>query len=91
MCPRPACSGIYYHDDAQKAAAEAALAAVQASLDKGTFGRPVAGNKVMVELKPAGEYWEAEQYHQQYLSKGGRGGNAQSAAKGCADKIRCYG
>lgn len=33
----------------------------------------------------------AEDYHQQYLSKGGRFGSAQSAAKGCTDPIRCYG
>lgn len=31
------------------------------------------------------------QYHQQYLSKGGRFNQAQSAEKGCKDTIRCYG
>lgn len=36
-------------------------------------------------------YWEAEEYHQRYLEKGGRNGRAQSAAKGCNDPIRCYG
>ena len=29
--------------------------------------------------------------HTQYLSKGGRFGTGQSAAKGCNDEIRCYG
>ena len=43
------------------------------------------------ELLPAKEYYIAEGYHQQYLEKGGRAGNSQSAAKGCQDKIRCYG
>lgn len=47
--------------------------------------------KVESELKPAGDYYLAENYHQQYLAKGGRFGRAQSAAKGCNDPIRCYG
>lgn len=33
----------------------------------------------------------AEEYHQQYLSKGGRFGEGQSKEKGCTDEIRCYG
>ncbi|KAE8697261.1 vignain-like [Hibiscus syriacus] len=33
----------------------------------------------------------AEEYHQQYLEKGGRFGAKQSADKGCTDPIRCYG
>ena len=45
----------------------------------------------VAELLPAKEYYIAEGYHQQYLEKGGRMGNGQSAAKGCQDKIRCYG
>jgi hypothetical protein len=32
-----------------------------------------------------------QEYHQQYLSKGGRFSSPQSAEKGCKDKIRCYG
>lgn len=32
-----------------------------------------------------------QEYHQQYLSKGGRFKAPQSAEKGCKDKIRCYG
>ena len=49
------------------------------------------GSKVVTEIMPAGDYYIAEKYHQQYLSKGGRMGSAQSAAKGCKDPIRCYG
>jgi peptide-methionine (S)-S-oxide reductase len=41
-----------------------------------------------LEAKP---FWPAEKYHQQYLEKGGRMGNPQSAAKGATDTIRCYG
>ena len=50
------------------------------------IGKPVA-----TEVMPAGKWYDAEKYHQQYLAKGGRNGNAQSAAKGCKDPIRCYG
>ena len=34
---------------------------------------------------------QAEEFHQQYLAKGGRFGQGQSTAKGCDDPIRCYG
>lgn len=49
------------------------------------------GGKVTTELAPLDNYHDAEDYHQQYLSKGGRSGSAQSPAKGCNDPIRCYG
>ena len=81
-------SGVYYHSDAQKAEAEAAYAAVQAQLDAGTYPRRVSGKKVVSELKPATEFWMAEEYHQQYLSKGGRFGSGQCADKGCTDTIK---
>ena len=47
------------------------------------------GRTIMTEVLPAMQWYDAEKYHQQYLAKGGRGGNAQSAAKGCKDPIRC--
>ena len=49
------------------------------------------GGKVVTELLPAQVYWPAEEYHQQYLAKGGRFNEPQSPAKGCTDTIRCYG
>lgn len=63
---------------------------VNKQLAEGTF-RKVAGRKVVTELEEAGLYYVAEPYHQQYLAKGGRFGFVQSAEKGAAEKIRCYG
>jgi len=64
-------SGIYYHDDEQKRVAEEAKAEIRGAV---------------TEILPATTFWPAEEYHQQYLEKGG-----QSAAKSCKDPIRCYG
>ena len=46
---------------------------------------------IRTEVEELRNYHKAEEYHQQYLSKGGRFGNAQSPAKGCDEPIRCYG
>lgn len=61
------------------------MADINAKLKDGSW-RPVAGKEVVVELVPAGDYWLAEDYHQQYLEKGG-----QDASKGASSRIRCYG
>jgi len=47
--------------------------------------------QVVTELEELTNYSSAEDYHQQYLEKGGRFGRPQSAKKGCNDPIRCYG
>ncbi len=46
---------------------------------------------VVTEVEEVRNYVEAEAEHQQYLSRGGRSGHPQSAAKMCTDPIRCYG
>lgn len=46
---------------------------------------------IATEIQSLEGYWPAEDYHQGYLAKGGRFGNAQSPQKGCTDPIRCYG
>jgi peptide methionine sulfoxide reductase MsrA len=46
---------------------------------------------IRTEVEDLRNYHKAEDYHQQYLAKGGRFGNAQSPAKNCDDPIRCYG
>jgi len=67
-------SGIYYHTEEQKAVAEKTIADVQAKINSGTFRR-TGGREIVVELLPAGDYYLAEDYHQQYLEKGGRWGS----------------
>lgn len=57
-------SAIFYHSPEQQAAAEAAKAAQQAS---GRFRRPI-----VTEITPAGPFYRAEDYHQQYLAKRGQ-------------------
>ncbi|KAL7471749.1 hypothetical protein ACHAXS_012052 [Conticribra weissflogii] len=69
--------GIYYHNDMQRRVAEEMLLAYENRDDK---------RRVMTELKAASSFNIAEEYHQQYLMKGG-----QSAKKGAEESIRCYG
>ena len=68
--------GIYYHDDEQRRVAEELLNELRQKKDK----------EVVTELKEAKIFFMAEEYHQQYLLKGG-----QSAKKGANESIRCYG
>ena len=56
-------SGIYYFDDAQREAAERSREAYQAQLSAAGFGG------ITTEIVPAGEFFYAEEYHQQYLAK----------------------
>ena len=49
--------GIYYHNEEQRAAGEAALAREQA--------RQGAGREVVTELKAAEVFWPAENYHRE--------------------------
>jgi peptide-methionine (S)-S-oxide reductase len=76
-------SGIYYFDDAQRAAAERSRDEYQRALEKSGYGR------VTTEILPAPEFYYAEDYHQQYLSKNpsgycGLGGTGVSCPTGLA-------
>jgi len=73
--------GVYYHTEAQKKEAEEVFKEIEAA----------GGGPIYTELEPVGVMYPAEEYHQQYLERGGRMGMGQSAAKGCTDPIRCYG
>lgn len=56
-------SGIYYKTEAQRVAAEASLAGYNVLLQDKGFGA------ITTEILPAGEFYFAEDYHQQYLAK----------------------
>jgi peptide-methionine (S)-S-oxide reductase len=56
-------SAIFYHSEAQKAAAEASKAAMEKS---GRYSRPI-----VTEIVPAQTFYPAEEYHQRYLEKRG--------------------
>ena len=52
-------SGIYYHDEAQRALAQSVIDELNAEL-KG---------RVVTELKPVDNYWPAEAHHQHYFER----------------------
>jgi peptide-methionine (S)-S-oxide reductase len=56
-------SAIYYYDEAQQHAAERSRDEYQRALSKARYGA------ITTEIRPAGEFYYAEDYHQQYLSK----------------------
>ena len=56
-------SGIYYYDEAQRAAAERTRDEYQRALASAGYGA------ITTEILPAPEFYYAEDYHQQYLSK----------------------
>ena len=64
--------GIYYHNDEQKEIAKSTIASY--------------GEKCVTECIKAVRFYKAEDYHQQYLLKGG-----QNARKDAKETIRCYG
>ena len=57
-------SAIFFHTPEQEAAAKASKEALAKS---GRFKRPI-----VTEIQPAPEFWQAEDYHQQYLEKRGQ-------------------
>ena len=69
-------TGIYYYTAEQERLARESLAEKQKEWK----------DAIVTEVLPARRFYPAEDYHQQYLEKGG-----QSARKGCSDPIRCYG
>jgi peptide-methionine (S)-S-oxide reductase len=60
-------SGIYTHRDDQARAAQASRETYQALLTREGYGR------ITTEIAPAGEFYYAEDYHQQYLAKNPEG------------------
>ncbi len=60
-------SAIYYANDAQRQAALRSREAYQAKLGEAGYGR------ITTEIEPAGQFYYAEDYHQQYLAKNPEG------------------
>ncbi|QEH33908.1 Peptide methionine sulfoxide reductase MsrA [Aquisphaera giovannonii] len=56
-------SVVFYHDDAQRRAAEAMKEKLDA---EGVFRRPI-----VTQIVPASKFWRAEEYHQKYVQKHG--------------------
>jgi peptide methionine sulfoxide reductase msrA/msrB len=56
-------SAIFYFDDKQKAVAQKVLGNVQKDYDK----------PIVTEISPAGDFYKAEEYHQKFTEKTGRG------------------
>jgi peptide-methionine (S)-S-oxide reductase len=54
-------SAIFYHNAEQKHLAEASKAALEKS-------KPFKG-EIMTQIVPAGDFWPAEEYHQDYYKK----------------------
>jgi peptide-methionine (S)-S-oxide reductase len=76
-------SGIYAFDDSQRAAAERSRDEYQRALSKAGYG------KITTEIVPAPDFYYAEDYHQQYLSKNpdgycGLGGTGVACQTGVA-------
>jgi len=69
-------SVVFTHDGTQQQEAEAWKARLEAR-----HGKPI-----VTTVEPVSTFWPAEEYHQQYLEKGG-----QDADKGSSEPIKCYG
>jgi len=80
-------SGIYFFDEAQRNAAEHSKQEFQRNLTKAGYGA------ITTEILPAPEFYFAEDYHQQYLSKNpdgycGLGGTGVSCPVGVSTASR---
>ena len=60
-------TAVYWHDEGQRVAVEASRDRFQAALDAAGMGQ------IRTEIAKAGEFYYAEDYHQQYLAKNPNG------------------
>ena len=73
-------SGIYYHDDAQKQAAEKVIKALD---DAKAFSA-----KIVTEVKKAEKFYPAEDYHQDYFANNPNQPYCRAVAAPKVDKVR---
>jgi peptide-methionine (S)-S-oxide reductase len=69
---------ILFADERQKAAAEASLAKAN----------PAWGGKIVTEIKPLTEFYEAEKYHQDYYNKNPNAGYCRVVIKPKLEKLK---
>ena len=79
-------SAVYTHSDSQHAAAVSSLDSYQQQLNAVGYG------EITTEIAPLGEWYYAEEYHQQYLAKNpggycGVGGTGVSCSTGLAGVV----
>ncbi|MEP6623404.1 MAG: peptide-methionine (S)-S-oxide reductase MsrA [Acidimicrobiia bacterium] len=76
-------SGIYTYSEAQQAAAEASRVMFQPRLAETGYG------EITTEIRPAPEFYFAEEYHQQYLAKnpGGYCGLGGTGVTACVQGV----
>jgi len=72
-------SAIFVHSEVQREAAEASKAAADAS---GEFSGPI-----VTEITPAGEFYEAEEYHQDYYRQNRQQGYCRAVIAPKLDKL----
>lgn len=77
-------TGMYAHSEDQ-------LVKAQIAFDRENRTWKTSGRPIVTEVALAQTFWPAEEPHQRYLEKGGRYKRPQSAEKGAAEEIRCYG
>ncbi|KAL6975842.1 Peptide methionine sulfoxide reductase A4, chloroplastic [Sarracenia purpurea var. burkii] len=70
-------SGIYFHTPEQE----------KAALESKDRHQKLLNRKIVTEILPAKKFYSAEEYHQQFLEKGGQFGFKQSGKKGCNNPL----
>ena len=77
-------SAIFYYSPEQERIARLVKAETQRTISE--LMGVTDDQLVKTEIRPAVDWWPAEEYHQDYLFRRG-----QSKSKGSLDDIRCYG
>lgn len=74
-------SVIFYHDDAQRAAAKQYIAKLE---DAETFGR----RRIVTDVEPTKTFYKAEEYHQDYFAKNPFAGYCQVVVRPKVEKVK---